>query len=66
MRQKAALAVSTDIGESGSHSSDRFLDELDEKVDCSYSAKTTLSMLFARTGDENAFNKADSLCVSTD
>lgn len=54
----AALAVNIDAAESGDHSSDIFVVDLNEKVDGKFSTKNSLSRSFAEIRDKNSFKEA--------
>lgn len=55
---KAVLAVNTGIAENGSPSNDMLAAELDQMVQRNSSTKSTLSRIFAKTGDKNACKEA--------
>lgn len=60
---KAAFAVSTVAAENGCSSDDTFVADLEKTFDCKPGAKATMSGGFARTEDENDFQKSVALYV---
>lgn len=54
---KTAFAVNIDIAENKGPSCSKFFSDLDEKVDCSSSAKNTLSKSLAEIGEKTLLQK---------